>query len=163
MSARSTTRRFSSRRWCCSRRAHKAGIMSIPPCRACRTCAPDRARGRCHRRRERRRLERRVRLRALLPARALPDDARIALQRHQPLARIGPVLPLIDADVIDRLAAGAALEQRARNVDHVARARALVKERRAAARAEAALGPGLLVLVARDLLLAGGHAVALAP
>ena len=50
---------------------------------------------------------------------ALPEHAGIALERHKPLAGIGPVLLLLEGDVIDRLAASAALKERARNVDHV--------------------------------------------
>src|SRR5262249_48247500 len=50
---------------------------------------------------------------------ALPEHAGIALERHKPLTGIGPVLLLLEGDVIDRLAASAALKERARNVDHV--------------------------------------------
>src|SRR5882757_11349013 len=76
----------------------------------------------------------------LLLFRALPDHARKALQRHQRLAGVGPFLQFLDRDVIERLAAGAAREQRARDIDHVRRAGTLVDERRAALRAEAAHG-----------------------
>src|SRR5262245_50076992 len=70
--------------------------------------------------------------RALLLFRALPDHAGIALQRHQRLAGPGPFLQLLDGDVVERLPPGAAGEQRAGNVDHVRRARALEDNRRAA-------------------------------
>src|SRR5712671_659442 len=87
---------------------------------------------------------------ALLLFRALPDHAGKTFQRHQRLAGISPLLQFLDRDVIERLPAGAPREQRARDVDHVRRARALVGERRAAMLAEAARGLGRLVLVARD-------------
>src|SRR5260370_36776791 len=45
---------------------------------------------------------------ALLPCRALPDHAGKAFQRHQRLARVGPLLQLLDGDMIERLAAGTA-------------------------------------------------------
>jgi len=44
---------------------------------------------------------------------ALPDDAREALERDEPLARIGPVLQLFNATVIEQLAAGAAVKKSA--------------------------------------------------
>src|SRR6185312_4603983 len=94
--------------------------------------------------------------------RALPDHAGKALQRHQRLAGIGPFLQLFDGDVIERLAAGAARKQRARDVDHVRRARTLVEQRRAAGRAEASCGL-VLFLVARDRGVALDDAEALAP
>src|SRR3954463_14911571 len=84
----------------------------------------------------------------LLLFRALPDHARKAFQRHQRLAGIGPFLKLLDRDVIERLAAGALLEKSAGDVDHVRPARALIDDRCAAMRAEAARGLGDLVLVA---------------
>src|SRR5437763_856620 len=74
----------------------------------------------------------------LLLFRALPDHAGKALQRHQRLAGIGPFLEFFDRDVIERLAAGALVEQRAGDVDHVRPARALIGDRRAAMGAEAA-------------------------
>src|SRR3954447_7223984 len=69
---------------------------------------------------------------ALLLFRALPDHAGKALQRHQRLAGIGPFLKLFDRDVIERLAAGTLLEQRARDVDHMRPTRTLIGDRRAA-------------------------------
>src|SRR5258706_11372471 len=77
---------------------------------------------------------------ALLPLRALPDHAGKTLQRHQRLAGIGPFLQFLDRDVIERLAAGSAGKERARDVHHVRRTRALVKKRRAAMRAKTAPG-----------------------
>src|SRR5882672_12514082 len=100
---------------------------------------------------------------ALLLFRALPDHAGKAFQRHQRLAGIGPFLQFLDRDVIERLPAGAAREQRARNIDHVRRAGALIGNGRAAARAEASYGLGCLVLVTREAGLAFGDAEALAP
>src|SRR6185436_12856889 len=87
----------------------------------------------------------------------------ITLEGNERRAGVDPVLQLVDAGVIQRLAAGAALEQRARDIDHVRRMRALVEQRRPAAAAEAAHRPGWLVLVARDLACSGGQAKALAP
>src|SRR6185369_6039927 len=66
-------------------------------------------------------------------------------------------------DVIERQAAGAGLKQRARDVDHMARAGAFVDQRRAAAPAETAHGPTRLLFVARDRVLARRDAEALAP
>src|SRR5690348_1119026 len=79
--------------------------------------------------------------------RALPDHAGITLQRHQRLAGVGPLLQFLDREMIERLAAGAATEQRARDVHHVRRAGAFVEQRRAAGRAEAAHGLRGLVLI----------------
>ena len=50
---------------------------------------------------------------AFLLFRAMPDHAGKALQRHQRLAGIGPFLELFDRDVVERLTAGALVEQRA--------------------------------------------------
>src|ERR1700681_3065337 len=100
---------------------------------------------------------------ALLPFRALPDHAGKTFQRHQRLAGVGPLLQLLDGDVIERLTAGAAGEQRARDVHHVRRAGALVSKRCAAMGAEAAGGFRGLVLETRNRRLASGDAKALAP
>src|SRR5713226_5913870 len=108
-------------------------------------------------------LEHSVMIDALLPFRTLPDHAGKTLQRHQRLARIGPLLQFLDRDVIERLAAGSAGKKRARDVHHVRRTRALVSKRRAAMRAEAARGFCGLVLIARDGSLAPGDAKPLAP
>jgi hypothetical protein len=107
--------------------------------------------------------ERRETVGPLLPSGTLPDDARKSFERDERLAGIGPVLQLLNAEVIQRLPAGAAQEQRARNVDHVGRARALVDQRRSAAAAEAAHPAGLPVLVAGDLIFSRGDPEALAP
>src|ERR1700737_3237283 len=71
--------------------------------------------------------ERPVMIDALLPFRALPDHTWEPLQRHQRLAGIGPLLQLLDRDMIERLAAGTAGEKRARDVHHMRRTRAFVK------------------------------------
>src|SRR5882757_7165124 len=97
---------------------------------------------------------------AFLLFRALPDHARKTFQRHQRLAAVGPFLQFLDRDVIERLPPGAAGKQRARDVDHVWRARAFVEQRRAAMRAE--MARGALVLVARDRRLAFGDTETLA-
>src|SRR5712664_3269926 len=95
--------------------------------------------------------------------RALPDHAGKAFQRHQWLAGIGPLLQLLDGDMIERLPAGAPGEQRARDVHHMRRARAFVKQRRAAMRTKAAHGLRGLVLEPRNPGLALGDAETLAP
>src|SRR5258708_13278824 len=66
-----------------------------------------------------------------------------------------PFLQLLDRDVIERLAAGAAREQRAADVDHVRRARAFVDNGGAAVRAEATrhLGRGVFITRERSLAL----------
>src|SRR5260370_26340491 len=99
----------------------------------------------------------------LLLFRALPDHAGKTPQRHQRLAGVGPLLQLLDGDMIERLPAGAAGEKRARDVHHVRRTRAFVKQRRAASRAKAAHGFCSLVLEARDPGLSLGDAKTLAP
>src|SRR6516165_7212940 len=95
--------------------------------------------------------------------RALPHHARKTLERHQRLTGVGPFLQFLDRDVIERLPAGSTAKQRARDVDHVRRARAFVNHRRAAGRAKAARGPARLVLIADNRGLALGDAKALAP
>src|SRR5450759_923778 len=95
--------------------------------------------------------------------RTLPDHAGKALQRHQRLAGPGPLLQLLDRDMVERLPPGAAGKQRARDVHHMRRARAFVNELRAAARTEAAHDFCGLVLVARDRGLALGDTEPLAP
>src|SRR4051812_16188933 len=99
---------------------------------------------------------------ALLPFRPIPHHTRIALERNEPLAAIGPVLRLVDADMIDGLPPGAGFEQRTRDVDHLFPC-TLVDQRRAAASAEAARAGVRVVLIARDLVLASPDAKALAP
>src|SRR5205807_861472 len=94
---------------------------------------------------------------------ALPDHARKTLQRHQRLAGIGPFLQFLDRDVIKRLPPGTSRKQRARDVDHVRRARAFVSQRRTAMLAKAPRGLRRLVLVARDGGTTLGDAEALAP
>src|SRR6185369_17264489 len=74
-----------------------------------------------------------------------------------------PFLKLFDRDVIERLAAGALVEQCAGDVDHVRSARPLVRDRRAAMGTEAARGPGGLVLVAGERGFPRGDAKALLP
>src|ERR1700690_121181 len=98
---------------------------------------------------------------AILLLRALPDHPGKTPQRPRGPAGLGPFLQLLDGDMIERLPAGAAGKKRARDVDHVRRARAFVRQRRAAACAEAARGFRGLILVARDPRLALGDAKAL--
>src|ERR1700722_1287331 len=100
---------------------------------------------------------------ALLLFRPMPDHAGKALQRYQRLAGIGPLLHLLDGDMIERLPAGTARKQRARDVHHMRRTRALIKQRRAAGCAKAAHGFGRLVLEAGDSSAAFGNPEALAP
>src|SRR5689334_4819894 len=99
----------------------------------------------------------------LLLFRAVPDHTGIALQRHQRLAGVGPFLQFLDRDVIERLPSRAARKQRARDIDHVRRARAFVGNGRAAVRTEATYGLGRLVLVARETGLALGDTKTFAP
>src|SRR6187551_1057783 len=89
----------------------------------------------------------------LLLPRPFDHHPRIALQRAQRLAGPGPVGLLGEVEVVAGFAAGAGSEQRARDVDHLRRAGALVEQGRAAAGAEAAGGPRLGVLVAADVVL----------
>src|SRR5580692_7266810 len=100
---------------------------------------------------------------ALFLLRALPDHAGKTFQRHQRLAGIGPFLQFLDRDVIERLAAGTIGKQRAGNVEHMRRARALVDQGRAATLAKAAPGLGRRILEMRNIALAARDAKALAP
>src|SRR5262249_44960611 len=83
-------------------------------------------------------------------SRALPYDARKSFEGNQLLAAIGPVRGILDRDVVARLAAGARLEERPRDVHHLRRVAAHIEERRAAAGAEMAYRRRRLVLEARD-------------
>src|SRR5215468_2871626 len=94
---------------------------------------------------------------------SLAEHAGIALERNQRLAGIGPVLHLFDGDVVNRLAAGAALKESARNVDHVGRAGALVDQGCAAAPTKAAHRARFLLLETVDLTLPRRDAKALTP
>src|ERR1700722_16723957 len=67
--------------------------------------------------------------RALARFRAFPDDVRIALEGDKPVACVGPILKLLDGEVIAGLAAGTAAEECPRDIDHMRRALALVKQR----------------------------------
>src|ERR1700722_1906909 len=107
--------------------------------------------------------EQAVMIDALLLFRTMPDHAGKTLQRHQRLAGIGPLLHLLDGDVIERLPAGTARKERARDVHHMRRTRALVTQRRAASRAKAAHGFARLVLKAGDGGAALGDPEPLAP
>ncbi len=71
---------------------------------------------------------------------ALAHHAGIAFQRRQRLAAIRPFRRLIQIEMIERLAAGARLEERARDVHHFWSIGAFVEQRRAADGAEAAHG-----------------------
>src|ERR1700761_5417861 len=57
----------------------------------------------------------------LRPPRPFPDDTWKALERDQRAAAIGPFGHLVDRDVIARLAIGAAVEDRARDIHHLRR------------------------------------------
>src|SRR5216684_7643864 len=95
--------------------------------------------------------------------RAFPDDTGIALKGDKPVACVGPILKLLDRRVIAGLAAGTAGEECPRNIDHVRRALALVKQRRPAPAAEASRRLCLRILEASDASLALHHAGMLAP
>src|SRR5713101_3417229 len=69
--------------------------------------------------------------------RAFPDETGIALKGDKPVACVGPILKLLDGHVIARLADGTAAEECPRDIDHVRRALALVKQRSPAPGAEA--------------------------
>src|SRR6516165_4113767 len=69
--------------------------------------------------------------------RTFPDDTWVALEGDKSLTRVGPILQLLDGHVIARLAAGSARKECARDIDHVRRVLALVKQRRPAPGAEA--------------------------
>ena len=81
--------------------------------------------------------QRHQRRRAPARLRAFPDDTGIPLKEDKPVACVGPVLKLLDGHVIEGLAAGTAGEECPRDIDHVRRALALVKQRRPAPGAEA--------------------------
>ena len=95
--------------------------------------------------------------------RAFPDDTRIALEGDKSLACVGPILQLLDGHVIAGLAAGTAAEQCPRDIDHVRRALALVKQRRPAPGAEASGRLCVRILEASDASLALHHPGVLAP
>src|SRR5262245_17330833 len=84
------------------------------------------------------RIEQRRSLGPLLLSRALDHHARVSFERSERGAEIGPVLQLLDTDVILRITAGASGKQCARYVDHLGRPLANIHQRRAAAFAEAA-------------------------
>src|SRR6516164_11286537 len=89
--------------------------------------------------------------------RAFPDDTGIALEGNEPFTGVRPILKLLDRHVIAGLAAGAAGEERARDIDHMRRAPALVEQRRATSATEA---PGRLrfrILEANDVSVTLGH------
>jgi len=95
--------------------------------------------------------------------RAFPDDTGIALKGDKPVARVGPILKLLDRHVIAGLAAGAAGEECPWDIDHVRRALAFVEQRRAAPGAEASGRLRRRILEASDASSALRHAGALAP
>ena len=69
--------------------------------------------------------------------RAFPDDTGVALEGDKPVACVGPILKLLDGEVIAGLAAGTAAEECPRNIDHPRRALAFVKQRSPAPETEA--------------------------
>src|ERR1700758_1770584 len=79
-------------------------------------------------------------------ARPLPDDVGKTLQRSDRSPGIGPLRRLLEADVVARFAARAAVEQGARHIDHLWCANPLIGDRRAALPAEAAHGAALGLL-----------------
>ena len=95
--------------------------------------------------------------------RAFPDDTWIALKGEKPFACVGPILKLLDGYVISRLAAGAAGEERPRDIDHMRGTLALVEQRRAAPGTDASRRRRLRILEASDTAMALRHAGALAP
>ena len=95
--------------------------------------------------------------------RAFPDNTGIALKGDKPVACVGPILKLLDGHVIAGLAAGTAGEECPRDIDHVRRTLALVKQRRPAPAAEASCRLCFRILEASDASLAPQHAGMLAP
>jgi hypothetical protein len=73
---------------------------------------------------------------SLFPSRALPHDAGISLQRNQRFASIGPLRRIADGNMIPRLPAGPAFEQRPGYVHHLRRVSALIKDGRTASSAK---------------------------
>ena len=59
--------------------------------------------------------------------RASPNDTGIALKGNEPVACVSPILKLLDGHVIAGLAAGTAVEDCPRDIDHVRPVFALVK------------------------------------
>jgi hypothetical protein len=95
--------------------------------------------------------------------RAFPDDTGMALEGDKPVAFVGPILKLLDGEVIAGLAAGTAAEECPRDIDHMRRALALVKQRRPAPGAEASGRLFVRILEASDASLALHHPGVLAP
>jgi hypothetical protein len=95
--------------------------------------------------------------------RAFPDDTWIALKWYKPVARIGPILNLLDGHVIAGLAASTAGKECPRDIDHVRRPLSHVKHRSAATGAETSDRPGFRILETGDASLAPHHRGVLAP
>jgi len=100
---------------------------------------------------------------ALARFRPFPDDTGVTLKGDKPVACVGPILELLDGYVIAGLSAGTAGEECPRDIDHVRRVHALVKQRGAAPGAEASGRLCLRILEASDASLALHHASVLAP
>jgi hypothetical protein len=92
-----------------------------------------------------------------------PDDIGVAPKGYKPVTGVGPFLKLFDGHVIAGLASGAAAEKCSRDVDHVLRALALIKQWNPAPGAEASGRVRLGILEASDASLALHHVCALAP
>jgi hypothetical protein len=97
------------------------------------------------------------------PFRAIPNNPGETLEGDQPFAQVGPLRHLFNADVIARLSAGAVFEQSTRHIYHMRRARALIANRRAAARAKAAGRARGSVFKLRDIGLPLDNAEAATP
>ena len=95
--------------------------------------------------------------------RAFPDDTWITLKRGKPIAGVDPILKLFDGYMIAGLAAGTAGEERPRDINHVRRAFALVKQRRPALGAEASARLCLCIFEASNASLALHDVKVLAP
>src|SRR5579871_2357763 len=92
-----------------------------------------------------------------------PHHARITFERHKLFAGITPVGPLLNVEVITRLASGSMEKQCARDIHHVWRPSALIKERRTATRAKAADCSGFGIGIPRNLACAFEQAIVLSP
>jgi hypothetical protein len=98
-----------------------------------------------------------------VPGGALPYYSGKSLQGNERLAQVGPVLQLVDGNMIAGLPARAAAEESARYVDHVRRTGSFINKRRSAAGAKAPGRPGGFIAKARDVCVALGHPKAPTP
>src|SRR4029079_11753322 len=94
---------------------------------------------------------------------SLPHHTGKALELHQGLASVGPVLQLLDRYIIEQSTAERARAKHTRNIHHVRGAWAFVVNRRAASRTETAHRFRGRVLVPRNGARTAGDPKTLAP